>query len=612
MVIFLYFCTEKKCLLLMISLKRILLLTLLLTILPLPISSFAQTTSDSYEQLWSIIQSDTLSKEKRLHYLEVYYRKAQIDKNGLEAYRALEKKSYLVPFNDAVVLLQKMQPLVSELKNDSLAGDFLNLNTVFYYEHRVFEKALEYAIESESFNEKTNKLYNLNAVRIDIGNIYYHTRNYEKALNYFTQAKEYHKIVKDENHRRSYVIALYSLGKTYWQLEDVEQLKANISESEDAIKLLQPKHQKFETAYLNYIKGGLAYLQNEYGTAKSYFETALPIIKQNGDFTNEHVIYLYLGKIAWNLNQKATAVTYFNKIDQLFQEKKFLNYELRETYEYLITYYKETEQPKLQFEATERLIALNRQFEKEQHNITKTLHNELDTKKLETEREQLHKQLRNNKNTYGFWLSLLGAGLLVVIGYSIWQDKEKKKFKTKFEGLLQKIQSEIKPETVLQDANKQEFNLEEEISLKEGTENQPEIDATKEASIQDSKSVAAKATEKRLLKELERFEKEKRFLTTIKLDDLAKEFGTNRNTLSALINEYKGNYNTYINKLRINELLKDLTDQPQIRKFNISELAEMYGFANAKTLSNQFKAETELTPSYFIKELELRDLKNNK
>lgn len=596
----------------MISFKKILHLTLLLTILPLPIGSFAQTTSDSYEKLWNIIRSDTLSKEKKLHYLEVYYRKAQIEKNGFQAYRALEKKSYLVSFNDAVVLLQEMQPLVTELKNDSLAGDFLNLNTVFYYEHRVFDKALEYAIESESFNEKNNNIYSLNFVRITIGNIYYNTRNYEKALIYFTQAKEYYKTVRDENHRRSYVIALYSLGKTYWQLEDLRQLKATISESEGAIKLLQPKHQIFETAYLDYVKAGLAFLENDYSTAKYYFENALPIIKQNDDFTNEHVIYLYLGKIAWNQNQKSKAVTYFNKIDLLFQEKKFLNYELRETYEYLITYYKETEQPQLQLEATESLITLNRKFEKEQHNITKTLHAELDTKKLEIEREQLHKQLKSSKKTYGFWLSILGAGLLSLTAYSYWQDKEKKKFKTKFEGLLQKIQSEKRSETVLQNATEQEGILEEETNVKGASSNQSEIDSVKEEYNPDSKSAAVKATEKRLLRELERFEKEKGFLTTVKLDDLAKDFGTNRNTLSALINEYKGNFNSYINKLRINQFLGDLTDQPEIRKLTITELAEMYGFTNAKTLTNQFKAETELTPSYFIKELELRDLKNNK
>lgn len=505
-----------------------------------------------------------------------------------------------------------MEPLIDKISNDSLKGYFLNRNTGFYYTNRNFESALNYAIKSEVFNSEINNKYNLNSGRIDIGNIYYHTRNYDKALIYFTQAKNYYKDQKDPNHKRAYIATLYSLGKTYLQLENIQQLNATISESEDAIKLLQPKHKIFENAYLNYIKGGLAFLQSDYATAKDYFETSLPIIQKNGDFTNEHVINLYLGKIAWNQNQKTTAITYFNKIDQLFQEKKFLNYELRETYQYLITYYKETEQPQLQLQSTERLIALNRQFEKEQHNITKTLHTELDTKKLEKEREQLHEQLQSSKKTYGLWLSILGAGLLVVIGYSIWQDKEKKKFKTKFEGLLQKIQSEKRSETVLQDANEQEVNLEEETNLKEDTENQPEINAPKKAYIQDSKSVAVKATVKRLLRELERFEKEKGFLTTVKLDDLAKDFGTNRNTLSALINEHKGNFNTYINKLRINQLLGDLTDKPQIRKLTITELAEMYGFANAKTLTYQFKAETELTPSYFIKELELRDLKEGK
>ena len=598
----------------MISFKKILHLTLLLTILPLPISTFAQTTTDSFEQLWSIIQSDTLSKEKRLHYLEIYYRKAQIEKDRLKEYRALEKKAHLVSYNDAVVLLKKMQPIVSELNNDSLAGDFLNLNTVFHYEYRNYNKTLDYAIQSESFNEKKNYLYSLNFVRITIGNIYYHTRNYEKALNYFSQAKEYYKTVRDENHRRSYVIAFYSLGKTYWQLEDVQQLKATISESEDAIKLLQPKHQIFETAYLDYVKGGLAFLENDYSTAKYYFENALPIIKQNDDLNNEHVIYLYLGKIAWNQNQKATAVNYFNKIDQLFQEKKFLNYELRETYEYLITYYKETQQLQLQLQATENLIALNRQFEKEQHNITKTLHKELDTNKLEKEREQLHKQLKSSKKTYGFWLSILGAGLLVLTAYSFWQDKEKKKFKTKFEVLLQKIQTEKQTHTVLSTAldTPAAFKKLEDSITEEDILHKHESDSRTDTLSYDGKSAAIKVTEKRLLNELERFEKEKRFLTTIKLDDLAKEFGTNRNTLSAIINKYKGSYNTYINKLRINQLLVDLTDHPQIRKFNISEIAEMYGFTNAKTLTNQFKAETELTPSYFIKELELRDLKNNK
>src|SRR5690554_5896209 len=216
-----------------------------------------------------------------------------------------------------------MDPLVVSLKNDSLKGDFFNRSVVLYYKNRMFREALDFAIQSEAFNEKNNYPYNLNAVRITIGNIYYHTRNYQKAVDYFILAKDYYKTSSNYNHQRSYIVALYSLGKTYWQLEDTVALTATLEESERLLSRLKPVHKTLETAYLDYIKGGQAFLQKDYPAAQHYFETALPVIKQNGDFTNEYVIYLYLGKIAWMQNQKQQAIVYFTKPDQLFQEKSF-------------------------------------------------------------------------------------------------------------------------------------------------------------------------------------------------------------------------------------------------------------------------------------------------
>lgn len=562
--------------------QKLLLFGLLLTIFPLTFGAFGQSTADSYEKLWRAIQSDTLSQEKKLHFLETYYRKAQIEKNTLEEYRALEKKSFMVSFDEAVLLLKKMQPLVKQIANDSLNGDFLNRGTALYYSNRHFEEALDYAIESESYNAQANNLYNLNSVRIDIGNIYYHTRHYDRAVFYFTKAKDYFQYQNENNHIRAYIITLYSLSKAYWQLQDVVQLAATIKESEQAVVLLNPKHQLLETAYLDYVKGGLAFLQNNDSEATKYFEAALPIIKENGDFTNEHVIYLYLGKILWRQNKKDQAVTYLTKIDELFREKEFLNYELRETYEYLIAYYKEKKLPQQQLQATESLIALNNRFEKEQLSITKTLHTELDTKKLETERAALQQLLKSNKKTYRTWLMLAAVGLLFMAVLMYRQNKAQKKLKKKFDELLQNTPSE-------------------EVKI-----NVPKTDSATESS--KPKSAAVKVTEQRLLQLLEQFESEKRYLEPVKLYELAEEFGTNRNTLSALINEHKGNFNTYINKLRINQFVRDLTYQPDLRKMSLDELAIMYGFANAKTLSTQFKEETELTPNYFLKQLELRDI----
>lgn len=562
--------------------QKLLLFGLLLTIFPLTFGAFGQSTADSYEKLWRAIQSDTLSQEKKLHFLETYYRKAQIEKNTLEEYRALEKKSFMVSFDEAVLLLKKMQPLVKQIANDSLNGDFLNRGTALYYSNRHFEEALDYAIESESYNAKANNLYNLNSVRIDIGNIYYHTRHYDRAVFYFTKAKDYFQYQNENNHIRAYIITLYSLSKAYWQLQDVVQLAATIKESEKAVVLLNPKHQLLETAYLDYVKGGLAFLQNNDSEATKYFEAALPVIKENGDFTNEHVIYLYLGKILWRQNKKDQAVTYLTKIDELFREKEFLNYELRETYEYLIAYYKEKKLPQQQLQATESLITLNNRFEKEQLSITKTLHTELDTKKLETERAALQQLLKSNKKTYRTWLMLAAVGLLFMAVLMYRQNKAQKKLKKKFDELLQNTPSE-------------------EVKI-----NVPKTDSATESS--KPKSAAVKVTEQRLLQLLEQFESEKRYLEPVKLYELAEEFGTNRNTLSALINEHKGNFSTYVNKLRINQFVRDLTYQPDLRKMSLDELAIMYGFANAKTLSTQFKEETELTPNYFLKQLELRDI----
>lgn len=562
--------------------KKCCFLLLLLTIFPFAFCVSAQSTSDTYKNLWEVIVSDSTNKQKKLYFLEVYYRKAQIENNTLEEYRALQKKSFMVPFDNAVLLLDKMQPLVEKIPNDSLKGDFLNRAAVLYYSNRFYSKALDFAIESEKFNRDINSWYNLNSVRIDIGNIYYHTRDYDKAILYFTQAKDYFQSSSDYNYRRAYVVALYNLAKTYLQLGNTNLLSETIAESKQAIAYIKPKYQAVEMAYLNYLQGGLYFLQNNDEQAKQFLEQALPLIQQNNDFNTEHVIYLYLGKIAWRQNQKSEAVKYFNMIDELFHQKNFLNYELRETYEYLIAYYKEKGNPEQQLHATESLIALNKQFEREQLSITKTMHRELDTKKLEAERERLKSVLQNKQKTYGILLGLFAVGLLGIMAYAYQQRMAKKRLKNKFDELVKQINTKalVKENPPI-------------VSNELGNNRPP---------------IAVKATEARLLRELAQFENEKGYLKPVKLEELAQQWGTNRSTLSALINTHKGSFNTYLNKLRIEQLMIDLKNQKELRRLSLTQLANQYGFANAKSLAIQFKAQTDLPPMYFIQQLEIENI----
>lgn len=573
----------------MILPKRIVFVIIWCIFFTLPFSANTQTLDPAFKKSWEQLSVDTLTNQQKLDLLDRYIEKAQRKKNKLEEYKALKKKTFLLPFNEAVLLLHKMNPLAQNLKNDSLWGDFLIRNTILYYSNRHFKEALDYAIQAEKFNAKINNLYNLNSARVDIGNIYYHTQYYQKAKDYFLLANTYYKKVHSYKHLQGYMCSLYNLGKCYWMLEDVKQLQQTIHASNEALPRLKPEDEKFEAAYLNFLKGGNAYLNKAYNQAQLFFESALPEIKKNNDLANEHIIYMYLGKIKWQQGQKEQAVAYFTKVDSLFKHHKFLNFELRETYTYLRTYYKETHQNEALLETTERLIALNQQFEKEQQHIGDVLHYQLETQQLQADKNNLQNQMQAYK------LRFIGVGALTLLLFGttvFWFLKRKKQPQTHLVSSLP-----IKQETPASIATTVVSNA---FSIQ---------DLQNTAVLTDKANTKAQlppkltATEQRLFEQLRVFENEKQFKQTITLEELALQFGTNRTTLSNFLNTHKGGYNAYLSKLRVAEVMKDLKNDKTLCGKTLQELANSYGFSNAKAFSSQFKTETGNSPLAFIKSI---------
>ena len=58
------------------------------------------------------------------------------------------------------------------------------------------------------------------------------------------------------------------------------------------------------------------------------------------------------------------------------------------------------------------------------------------------------------------------------------------------------------------------------------------------------------------------------------------------------------------NGLKINYIIGKLYQNPIYREYKINYLAEECGFSTPRVFLNAFKKETDLTPSYFIKELQ--------
>ncbi len=126
------------------------------------------------------------------------------------------------------------------------------------------------------------------------------------------------------------------------------------------------------------------------------------------------------------------------------------------------------------------------------------------------------------------------------------------------------------------------------------------------------KNVILKETEEQILIKLKKFESSKRFINNdISLAVLSGQLDSNTKYLSEIINtHYNVNFNTYINKLRINYIIGKLKTDPNFINYKISYLAENCGFSSHSSFATVFKTITGISPVKFI-ELLNQEKENN-
>lgn len=143
--------------------------------------------------------------------------------------------------------------------------------------------------------------------------------------------------------------------------------------------------------------------------------------------------------------------------------------------------------------------------------------------------------------------------------------------------------------------------LNEIISYLEVTRNNFIIRFTEKKDV-SKKFFVPQETEQLLLAKLKRFENSTRFTNKdMSLAVLAGQFETNTKYLSEVINKhYNVNFNTYINKLRINFIVKKLKSDSNFINYKISYLAETCGFSSHSSFATVFKTITGIAPITFI------------
>ena len=117
---------------------------------------------------------------------------------------------------------------------------------------------------------------------------------------------------------------------------------------------------------------------------------------------------------------------------------------------------------------------------------------------------------------------------------------------------------------------------------------------------------------KEILDQLDVFEQSDEYISQdINLHELAKLFGTNSRYLSRIINlEKEKNFSQYINELRLDYALKELSENPVFRKYTIKAIANECGFNRAEVFSKAFYKKFGIYPSFYLKKLEARKQKS--
>ena len=391
-------------------------------------------------------------------------------------------------------------------------------------------------------------------------------KEYEKCVNFYSANLNESKTF-GKNYEMMFIYSLISLIDTNSKLNQFFDNKILL---EKAFKYIKENSSNFYYAYFISCEGTNAYYLKNYFLAIEKLKKAKTLYQDNFPHYTE---IFYIGMSYWKLGNKKEAVKYFEKLDKEYYIGVNRNPQYRPAYELLIEYYGSKNNTDKQLEYINKLMSLDKSYEKNYKYLFAKIHKEYDSQKLIDEKNSIENSLKIHQYLTLFVIIIS----IVLISFSTYKYIQmQRKYKERFEQIISKnTEIEKIPVTF----------VEEDKTLT------PKIAGISESTITN------------ILEELEIFEKEQQFLDSkITQKLLSEKLGTNPTYLSKIINAYKGkNFSNYLNDLRLEYIVELLKTEHQFLEKEIKELANIAGFTNAEAFSDNFQRKFEIKPSYFIK-----------
>ena len=500
-------------------------------------------------------------------YMYTYLYKAKKEQNYKEIVNGYQNILYESPEKQRIIYADSMILAAQKSGMNSLMGSAYLSKGIVYYSKKELHEALDNYIVANKYISKTSDQYLRFKVKYNIAVIKSYLGYYDEAISLLTECVDHFK----NEAPRPYLNSLHALGLAYNKIGNYGKCtQTNLLGLSESERL----GNKDMIPYFIHSEAVNQFFKEDYNDAIKNLKTVSDPIRKYEDFASESISCFYIGKSYWKLKKYKDAVSYFLKVDQIFKSHGYIRPDLREAYELLIKYYKTQNNLDSQLYCIDQLLLADNYLNETYKYLVSKLHKEYDTNQLIFEKEQIQQKfLKEKKQVYAFTgLAILLLVLSLFLTFNHFRNR--RLYKNNFDQLMLQLNSGK--------VSKEKF--------RSPAENLTDINPE---------------TVSYIVKQLEKFENEKKFLQKdLTISKIAGLFNTNQTYLSKIIRHYKGKvFKDYINDLKIEYIIDLLQRDKKIRNYNNSALAEEGGFGSKQLFAQIFKAKTGVPTAYFIEKI---------
>ncbi len=484
----------------------------------------------------------------------------------------IDHKIDLRDYDNAKLLLKKIEEDVKELSVEQRYALDLRSAEIEYYAHNNDESINQLLINLDQLQQKNTShlYYRYNSF---LGQVFKTSKNFKKAIHYHKQALNN---AENRNDTLDIIFSCLKIGRCFYRIKYIDTPEYYKNNVDSALfyynkALLFPETPKnkhlFSRIYDNLSR--IEMNNGNIGAAEIHANAALKINRNINNSFGIAVSLSNLSNIYYRKKNYKKAIE-FAKESNLFIENKSLSIK-RDNLEYIAKNYEKLNNYKKAHHYLNETYTISNNISKD---ILNKKINTIEAKyKLAKERQQTLKEKNKRLKIQLFLYTTLLLSIILMI-FGVFLYRRNRSYKRRFKELINSQQKNSTVEEV-------------ETNPKKATKIPPEI-------VRD------------ILQRLDAFEEEKEFLhKNMVLHNVAKLLNTNSTYLSKVVNSYKNkNFTTYLNELRIQHAIQELTTNKELRLYTIEAVADCMGYNNGESFASAFRKITGLYPSYFIKQLQ--------